>query len=192
MKKLILIGAGGHSKSCIDVIENENKFEILGLIDLKEKIGEKVLNYPIIDCDENLKKYVSDDIYFFISLGQIKSAERRMELFNILKQLNANIATIISPRANVSKHAEIGEGTIVMHDALVNASAKIGKNCIINTKALIEHDAVIEDHCHISTGAIVNGFAVVKQESFLGSNSVVTNCGLVPQKSFIKMGCLIK
>ena len=33
MKKLILIGAGGHCKSCIDVIENQNKFKVEGLID---------------------------------------------------------------------------------------------------------------------------------------------------------------
>ena len=32
MKKIILIGAGGHYKSCIDVIEEE-KFEIIGIID---------------------------------------------------------------------------------------------------------------------------------------------------------------
>ena len=30
-KKIILIGGGGHCKSCIDVIEGENKFEIANL-----------------------------------------------------------------------------------------------------------------------------------------------------------------
>ena len=34
MKKIILIGAGGHAKSCIDVIESLNKkFKIAGLIE---------------------------------------------------------------------------------------------------------------------------------------------------------------
>ena len=28
-KQIILIGAGGHCKSCIDVLESENKFEII-------------------------------------------------------------------------------------------------------------------------------------------------------------------
>ena len=38
MKKIILIGAGGHCASCIDVIENEKKYEIIGLIDnIKKK-----------------------------------------------------------------------------------------------------------------------------------------------------------
>lgn len=192
MKKLILVGAGGHSKACIDVIEQENIFQIFGLIDLKKNIGKKVLGYPIIDCDENLSKYVSDDTYFFVSIAQIKTAEKRNELFNMLKGLNAKIATIISPLAYVSKHATIGDGTIIMHNAVINASACIGKNCIINSKALIEHDVVINDCCHISTGAIVNGFAVVEKKCFLGSNSVVVNCGFIPEESFVKAGSLVK
>ena len=37
MKKIILIGAGGHCVSCIDVIEMQRKFKIVGLIDKKKK-----------------------------------------------------------------------------------------------------------------------------------------------------------
>ena len=37
MHRLIIIGAGGHAKSCIDVIECEKKYKILGLFD-KNKI----------------------------------------------------------------------------------------------------------------------------------------------------------
>ena len=36
-KNIILVGAGGHAKVCIDVIEREKKFQILGLIDNKKK-----------------------------------------------------------------------------------------------------------------------------------------------------------
>ena len=43
MKKIILIGAGGHCKSCIDVIEEEKKFEIVGIIDNFRK-KSRILN----------------------------------------------------------------------------------------------------------------------------------------------------
>ena len=32
-KKIILVGSGGHAEACIDVIESEKKFKILGLVD---------------------------------------------------------------------------------------------------------------------------------------------------------------
>ena len=46
--EIILIGAGGHALSCIDVIEQEDKFKIAGLIGKKEELGRKVCGYNII------------------------------------------------------------------------------------------------------------------------------------------------
>jgi len=190
--KLILIGGGGHAKSCIDVIELEKKFEIMGILDLKERIGQKVLGYEIIGTDEEIEKYSEKGISFLITLGQIETADLRTKIFEKLEEIGAKIATVISPIAYVSGHSEIQAGTIVLHNALVNSNAKIGKNCIINSKALIEHDAIIEDYCHISTGSIINGGAVIGANSFVGSNSTVINGVKVPVKSFIKAGSIIK
>lgn len=84
MKNLILIGAGGHCKSCIDVIETQGEYKIIGLFDIKEKIDKEIFGYKIIDCDENIEKYINKDTYFLITLGQIKTAKRRKELFDKL------------------------------------------------------------------------------------------------------------
>ena len=192
MDKIILIGAGGHAKSCIDVIEQEQKYKIIGLIDLPENVGKKVLGYSILDTDSNLCNYIADDIYFLITLGQIKSPKLRQSLFVKLMSLNAKIATVISPTAYVSKYASVGKGSIVMHNALINAGAVVGNNCTINSKALIEHDVIIENDCHLSTGSIVNGKSIVKKGTFIGSNAVVVNNVTVGEYSFIKAGSLYK
>ena len=62
-----------------------------------------------------------------VTVGQIKSAEIRLQLFNILEKLEYNLPIIFSPRSHLSKHSKIGNGTILMHDVLVNANTKIGK-----------------------------------------------------------------
>ena len=54
MKEIILIGGGGHCKSVIDVIEQESKYKIAGIIDKKELIGKDVLGYKIIGSDDDL------------------------------------------------------------------------------------------------------------------------------------------
>lgn len=188
MKSLYLIGGGGHCHSCIDVIEQGNEYKIIGIFDVKENIGKTVLNYPIIGTDDDLRNYISSDNFFLITVGQIKSANVRFRLFQTLKDLNANIATIISSRAYVSAHAKISEGTIVMHDALVNANAKIGHNCIINTKALIEHDVIVGNHCHISTASVLNGNCIIEDQTFVGSNAVLLEGLRVSQQSIISAG----
>ncbi len=189
-KQILLIGGGGHCKSVIDVIEQENRFEIVGIIDKKEFIGHDVLGYKIIGCDEDLKALRQNYAHALVTVGQIKSHENRMILFDTLKYLDYALPTLISPLAYVSKHAYIGEGTVVMHHALVNARASIGKNCIVNTKALIEHDAMIEDHCHISTGAIVNGGVQIKMGTFYGSNATCKEA--IEIRGFIKAGSVVK
>ena len=191
-ESIILIGGGGHCKSCIDVIEQEGKYSIVGIVDLPEKVGETILGYPIIATDDEIKDLTKKYQNFLITLGQIKSPGRRIEIFNLLKEYKVNLPVIISPIAYVSKHATIDEGTIIMHHALVNASAKIGKNCIINTKTLVEHDVEIGNHCHISTGATVNGHVKIGDETFIGSNAVTKENIKIEANSFIKANSIVK
>ncbi len=169
---IVLVGGGGHCRSCIDVIEQQERYRIAGIVDLPNKAGETVLGYPVIGSDDDLPRLARKHQLFLITLGQIKSPARRMALFERLKGLGVSLPVIISPHAYVSRHASVGEGTIVMHGALINAGAQVGCNCIINTFCLLEHDVAIGDHCHISTASIVNGGTAVAQGTFVGSNTV--------------------
>lgn len=189
-EKIILVGGGGHCRSCIDVIEAEGLYEIVGIVDVPEKIGEQVLGYPIMASDNQLEDLVTENTSFLITVGQIKSSSLRRSLFDKLKSLSATLPSIISPRAYVSRHAFIGQGTIVMHDALINAGARVGSNCILNTQSLIEHDAVVGDHCHISTAAVINGEVQVGDGTFVGSNATTVQGALIAPDSFVRAGSL--
>ena len=189
-EKIVLLGGGGHCHSVIDVIESENKYEIIGIVDKKELIGNDILGYKIIACDDDLETIFKTCKNAIITVGQIESNTVRVKLFNKLKEIGFALPIIISPLAYVSKHSFIEEGTIIMHHALVNANAKIGKNCIINTKALIEHDVTIEDNCHISTASVLNGAVIVKANTFFGSNATSKQC--IEINGFIKAGGLVK
>ena len=48
MKKILLIGGGGHCKSVIDVIEQEGQFQIVGIIDKAELFGTDVLGFEVV------------------------------------------------------------------------------------------------------------------------------------------------
>ncbi len=192
MQKLILLGGGGHCKSCIDVIEQEGNYVIAGILDTKELIGQKVLGYEYIGTDDDIGKFVDEGYSFLITVGQINTSSIRKKLFSLLSKSGAKIATVISPRAYVSRHAMVSKGTIIMHDALVNANASIGENCIINSKALVEHDAIIENFCHISTSAVINGGVTVQEGTFFGSNAVSKEYIVTDADDFIKAGSIVK
>jgi len=192
MDDIILIGGGGHCRSCIDVIELTGKFKITGLVEKDKANIQESLGYRIIGTDSNLEDLRQKYCYALVTVGQIKSPATRIRLFQHLQKLDYQLPVIVSPNAYVSKNARIGEGTIIMHDAIVNANSKVGKNCIINNKVLIEHDAQIGDHSHIATGAIVNGEVSVGRESFVGSGTVTKQSVNIGSYCIIGAGAIIK
>ena len=192
MNDIILIGGGGHCKAVIDVIEQEGRFKIIGIVDKSELLGSKVLGYSIIGNDADLDNLAKKYKYALITVGQIKSPLLRIKLFELAENSGFILTSIISPRAYISKYAIIGRGTIIMHDALINANAQIGENCIINSKTLIEHDCVISNHCHISTNTTINGGVVVKSGCFIGSGVTTKESITITENSFVKAGSLLR
>ncbi|MEQ7800914.1 acetyltransferase [Pedobacter sp. ASV1-7] len=190
-QKLILIGGGGHCKACIDVVEQSGNFEIAGILDEKNLIGQSVLDYMIVGTDADIPKYVGLGCSFLITVGQIKSAEIRKNLFKYLMDCKADIATVISPRAYISRYAEVGTGTIVMHNVTINAGARIGTNCILNTGCNIEHDTLIGSNVHVSTLATVNGNCEVGNEVFIGSNATISSQMRISENTIIGAGTVV-
>ena len=192
MKDIILIGGGGHCKSAIDVIEQEGRFKIIGVIDKPELFGKDVLGYKVIGNDNDLKSLVKKCKNTLITIGQIQSPSKRIKLYDTVLKLGFTLPNIISPRAYFSKHATIGKGSVIMHDVVINAGAIIGDNCIINTKSIVEHDSNIGNHCNMSTNVVINGGVIVGNGSFIGSGVVTKENIRIDDNFFAKAGVIVK
>lgn len=188
---IVLIGGGGHCKSCIDVVESTGIYSIAGIVDIPARRGEKVCGYPVIASDEDLRSLAGQYHNFLITVGHIKSSERREELFNAVLSVGGSLPSVVASTAHVSPHASVARGTIVMHHAFVNAAATVGEGCIINTAAIVEHDVVIGGFCHVSTAAVVNGGSRVGACSFIGSNSCVKEGVSIGEHAMIGAGSVV-
>lgn len=185
---ILLVGAGGHARACIDVIEQAARFSVAGLVGLPDQVGTRVLGYPVLGTDADLVALRVKYAYAMVVVGQIKTPEPRIRLFDLLQRHGYTLPVIVSPHAHVSRHAKVDVGTIVMHGAVVNASAAVGRNCILNSQSLVEHDAVIGDHCHIATAAAINSGVRIAAATFVGSNSCVRQGIQIGERCVIGMG----
>ena len=185
-KKIIIIGSGGHARSCLDVLLSDKKYKFLGFIDKNSS------KRNIVGSDDDLKNIIKKVKHALIGIGQIKNYTSRFKIFKKLKKIGFKLPIVKSHNSYVSKLSSIGEGTIIMHGAIINAYAKIGKNTIINTGAIIEHDVVVGDNCHISTNVTINGECKIGNNTFIGSNSVVVNNIKIGKSKFVKSNSLIK
>jgi len=190
-KKIVLIGAGGHARSCIQVIEQLDEFAIAGLVGLPDEVGSDQFGYKVIGSDSDLPAIRKSIEYAVITVGQILSAQIRIKLFEKTKNAGFTLPTIVSKFAQISPHVIIGEGSILMNSVIINSGSQIGKNCIINTCALLEHDVVIGDHTHVSTGVIINGATCIGQKTFIGSGSVIRNGISIGDNCLIGMGSVV-
>jgi len=191
MSGLLLIGGGGHCRSCIDVLEAEGQYRIRGIVQPVSDETDGIFGYPVVGSDEDLPSLLRETPQALVMVGQIRSPEIRIRLYELLKKLGGKLPRIVSPFAYCSKHAETNEGMIIMHGAIVNAGASIGANCIINSQALIEHDAIVADHCHVSTGARVNGGVTIGKGSFIGSGAILKEGIVIGENVIIGAGQVI-
>ena len=192
MDDLILVGAGGHARSCIDVIEQNKMFRIVGLVDKNVNPGGRVFGYPVVGNDEMLEVVRATCGSAIVTIGQIRNSDNRVILYQKIRALEFILPTIVSPSAYVSRNSTVGSGTIVMHNAQVSIGSTIGNNCIVNSCALIDHDSTVGDHCHISTGAILNGQVEVGERCFIGSGAIIKQSVAIGDNCVIGSGVMVK
>lgn len=189
MEKIILIGGGGHCKVLIDIIQEEGKFEIAGILD-RNKDG--ALGVKVVGEDEDLPKLFSEGIKnAAICVGGLSNPKIRRRIFDNLKKIGFNLPVLKHPNSVISKYAEIGEGTCVMAGAVVNSCAKIEEICIINTSVVIEHDCILKSNVNVSPRAVLLGGVEIGDNTFIGSGSIIKQGVKIGRDSLIGAGSLV-
>lgn len=184
MKKIIILGAGGFSKSIIDALD-ENNYKIKGFIDSFKKgehQGYKILASSI-DEIKNKEEYV-----YFIGIGE---PTLRKEYYKKLKNYNLQLVNIIDKTAILSRNVTMGEGVFIGKMVIVNADTILGDNVVLNTRSLIEHGNYIGAHSNISTNSVLNGDVKIGTETFIGSCTVVNGQINIGNKSIIGSGSVV-
>lgn len=186
MKRLIIIGAGGHGKVCAEIAKDMNCWDEICFLDDSFPKNKKCLDFNIVGCIKDTCIYKEHD--FFVAIGNNKV---RGELILSLLNKQINIATLIHPTAYISEYSSIGIGTSVHQFAVVNTDTKIGSGCIINTSSIIEHENTIADFVHISPNVSLGGQVSIGDYSWIGIGSTVLNNISIMMKTTIGAGSVV-
>ena len=171
MKKILLIGGGGHCHSVLDSILALGTYDEYGIID---NVGGSVLNIPVVGTDDDVPRLRSEGwTDAFITVGSVGNTKLRRRLYEMLMNLGMNIPVIIDRTAVVAKGVELLSGVYIGKSAVINTGSKIGTCAIINTGAIVEHDCIIGDFSHISPGTTMCGQVNVGHDSHVGAGSVI-------------------
>ena len=182
MNKLIIVGAGGHGRCCLD-IAREKYDEIIFLDD--GLVGQTVNDCKVIGNINEMKALFPEYLDIFIAVG---NNVFRKQLYNQAKEIGYNIITLISNEATVSKYASIKQGSVIFPHAVIEPNVMIGNNCIVCANATINHDAIIRDACLIYSNTVIRPNVIIHELTRIGSNCTVTFGKEIEEGSDIKDG----
>lgn len=192
MKKLIVIGAGGHARSVLDIVLNNRQYKIIGCIDNvfpHKKNVENMKDIPIIGTDECLQRYFNEGIkYIFVAIGD---NSLRKKLMQYALDIGFELVNIISKSAIISTRAILGKGICVMPGAVININCVVGNGCVINTNCSLDHDCTLGEYCHIAPGVSLSGSVTVGEGTQIGTGSSVINKKCIGRWSFIGAGSVV-
>lgn len=169
MKKLFIIGQGGHSKVVADIALSAG-YTVEGYLDDKfSKFGVKgKYFYGPVSLAKELA--VEENTWFVIAVGNNRLRKKIVQMLSLPEDL---YAVLVHPKATVSPAANIGCGTVIMPFSTVNASANVGSHAILNTGSVIEHDNEIGDYVHISPNATLTGEVTIGEGTHVGAGATV-------------------
>lgn len=190
--RILLIGGGGHCKSVLDSLLEFNKFTEIGIIDIKENVGQKVLGVSVIGSDDDLPQLFAEGYkYAFVTVGSIGNPNLRIKLFNKIYKIGFKIPNIIDPSAVISRHVKMETGIYVGKNAVINAGCIIHKGSIINTGSVIEHDCVIGEFVHIAPGSVLCGEVQIGTNTHIGAQCVIKQRLIIGSDSIVGMGSVV-
>lgn len=162
LNKIIIFGCGGHSRSILDVLLDNDENIDLAFADPNAEKDEKINGFSVF------KKYEICCEKIFFAIGD---NAKRDELYRSYQ--NENIISIVSNRAYLSKTSKIGRGCFIGNHCHIGPEADVGANTIINTAAVVEHEVVIGKSCHIGPNATISGRCKIGDLVFIGVGATV-------------------
>ncbi len=190
MKKIVLIGYGGHAESIIDSIKQAGVYEIVGYTDLKKADFET--DYPYLGNDDVLADVYSKGVdSAAICIGYLGQSDIRDRLYEKVKRIGFRLPCIVDKTAALAADVLIEDGSYVGKGAIVNSKSKIGKMCIVNSGAVVEHGNRVGDFSHVSVGAVLCGNVMVGDHVFVGANATVVQGVNIQAYSSIGAGTIV-
>lgn len=163
MQKLIIYGCGGHARSVLDILlNNQAKYDII-FVDENARENEHIMQFPVLP-----EYQFNGDELVFAAVGD--NHKRKQIYESVAKE---RIISIQSARAYSGKNTVIGAGALIGEGVHLGPDVKIGEGSVINTGCIIEHETEVGAYTHIAPGSVVCGRSHIGNQVMLGAKSTV-------------------
>ena len=176
LEKIILIGASDHCKYTMDIVEQEGKYQIHGIIDKKLEKGTNFEGYTILGYMDELVELIEKKI--IIDKIEITNAVFSSDV----DYINYDIKTTINSKLksnNTNVNNELFSESIVLPKLTVNVprfetlESKF-KTDFKNFVDFIYVDSAVKSYLNVQNDYNINSIVALTPENTLGEDFVIT------------------
>lgn len=196
MTKVVVVGASGFGRECLDVLEAMqaagSTIEILGVLDdAPSDLNLTRLSERGIKFLGPVNKWITNapqDHTFIVAIG---SPQIRKIVTKKFKTSGLNAYTAIHPSAIIGSMFHAGEGCVICSGAVISTNVRLSEHVHVNPNATIGHDSVLEDYVSVNPASVISGEVLIKTGALVGANSVVLQGLTVGKNSLIGAGAVV-
>lgn len=170
MKRLLIVGAGGHGCAVAEAVLAGGIFQLVGFVDDAAPTLTQVWDLPVFGPTDDLNPYHQ---YADAAVVAIGNNRLRVELHNRMLVAGFELVTVVHPKAIVSPRACIGAGSAVMAGAMIGTEARLGVGVIVNSGAVVDHHCRVEDFGHLGVNAAMAGGSVLGRGAWMQAGAVL-------------------
>ncbi len=173
-KNIVIIGASGHASVIIDIIEQNNQYNILGLIDSYKPKNSRLFDYKILGAETDILQLIQTKQIFggIVAIGDNSTRKLMVEKIKTIAP-DFSFINAIHPSAIIGKGVTIGFGNVIVAGTIINSNSNICNHCIINTKASIGHDSTLASFSSVASGATLGGGVKIGESAIICLGSTV-------------------
>jgi len=187
MQDLLLFPCNGNAREALDCLGAD--FRAIGFVDDDPaKLGTIVLGLPVSDR-RALSQFPNAKV--LAVPGSPTSFPRRSDLIMGLVIPRERLATVVHPKAVVSRNATIGLNVLLMAGVIIAANAVIEDHVVILPNSVVHHDSHIGAYTMLGSGVLVAGSVHIGERCYIGSGSRFRDTVTVAPETLVGLGAIV-
>jgi sugar O-acyltransferase (sialic acid O-acetyltransferase NeuD family) len=167
MKRVVIIGAGGHAQEVADIIRHQphEQIELVGFVIDQEYLNSPQRLFPILGDWSWFDGADRDELSVVCAVGEPAARKKMVERAD---SKGLSFARVISPLSYVSPDASVAAGSMIFPNAVISADVSLGAHTVINTGTTVSHETAIESYATICPGVHIAGKVTIGDGCYLG------------------------
>lgn len=189
--RLVIIGAGGFGRECLDIVEALNELggaiEFAGFTDDHGGDAE-LLAQRGTRCVGLVSTTPTHADRYVLAIG---SGSVRGLIDEQMSSAGARAEILVHPQATLGSISRLGAGTILNAGARVTTNIVTGRHVQVHCNATIGHDTTLGDYVSVFPGATVSGSVVLEDGVTIGTGANVLPGVTVGAGAYVGAGAVV-